>query len=82
MAESLGQVTSATSELGQTLENIKRATTDTSAASENVAEEAQSMSEGVTRLEQLLDQFQYDDKEQETRNRAALPAKAKKVAKK
>ena len=40
------------------------------------------MSEGVTRLEQLLDQFQYDDKKQETRNRAALPAKAKKVAKK
>ena len=82
MAESLNQVTSATAELGQTLENIKRATTDTSAASENVAEEAQSMSEGVARLEQLLDQFQYDDKAQETKNRALLPAKAKKAVKK
>jgi len=75
MAESIGQVTSATAELGQTLENIKRATTDTSAASENVAEEAQSMSEGVARLEQLLDQFQYDEKEQSGGNPALPSAK-------
>ena len=40
------------------------------------------MSEGVARLEQLLDQFQYDDKAQETKNRALLPAKAKKAVKK
>lgn len=74
MAEAIGRVTSATSEVGQTLENIKRATADTAAASENVAGEAQSMSEGVAHLEQLLDQFQYDGKGQETGNRAPLPA--------
>ena len=62
MAESLGQVTSATSLVDETLDNIKRATTDTATASENVAHEAQNMSEGVARLEALLDLFQYDDK--------------------
>ena len=73
MTKAIGRVTSATSEVGQTLENIKRATVDTAAASENVAGEAQSMSEGVAHLEQLLDQFQYDGKGQETGNRAPLP---------
>ena len=62
MAESLGQVTSATSLVDETLDNIKRATTDTATASENVAHEAQTMSEGVAHLETLLDLFQFDDK--------------------
>ena len=73
MAESIGLVTGATSEVGDTLENIKRATTDTATASENVAGEAQRMTEGVARLEELLGLFRYDGKGEGTEPRGALP---------
>ena len=73
MANSVGQVSSATAEVGKTLEDIKKATGGTAAASENVATEAQRMSEGVARLEVMVGRFRFDE-EDEGKGGTALPS--------
>ena len=76
MANSVAEATSATEEVVKTLNAIKAATGETATASENVAEEAQSLSEGVDKLQNILAMFRYDDKETNERNsRALLPPK-------
>ncbi len=75
MAESVNSVTTATLEIGTALEHIQSATADTAVASESVAEEAQGMTEGVIKIEQLLDRFNYDGKGKENEETADAPKK-------
>ncbi len=79
MAHAVSQVTQATSEVVRTLGGIKDATTDTSAASENVAQEATRLSAGVEKLQNILDMFVYDDERTNEKNAGMLalpPGKA------
>lgn len=61
MSNSVNLVAASTSEIETALGHIQSATAETAAASENVATEAQDMTEGVARLEELLSQFKYDE---------------------
>ena len=60
MAESVNAVASSINEIGTALGHIQSATAETAYASENVAKEAQDMTGGVEKLEELLAQFKYD----------------------
>ena len=72
MASAVAQVTQATTEVVRTLNGIKDATADTSAASENVAQEATRLSEGVEKLQKILDMFVYDDERTNEKNASLL----------
>ncbi|MDR2179085.1 MAG: methyl-accepting chemotaxis protein [Synergistaceae bacterium] len=60
MTSGVAKVTQATTEVVNALNNIRSATGETSAASENVAEEAQKLSGGVEKLQNILAMFRYD----------------------
>ena len=77
MANSVSVVTASTAEIGTSLSHIQSATAETAAASENVAKEAQDMTEGVARLEELISQFSFDsESDGDSSKRAALGSSA------
>lgn len=78
MANSVNRVTTATADIGKALQNIQSATAETASASESVATEAQNMTEGVMKLEELVSRFQYDGKHQDEHTHQALPPKKNK----
>ena len=61
MADTVTQVSGATSDAVRNLGNIQAATEDTASASENVAREAQVLSEGVEKLREIVAMFRHDD---------------------
>ncbi len=72
MADAVTRVTGATADVVKTLGGIRDATAETSAASENVAQEAQRLSEGVQKLQNILDMFVYDDEHTNEKNAGML----------
>lgn len=60
MANSVSTVSKSMDEIGTALGHIQNATAETAAASESVANEAQEVTLGVAKLEELLSQFKYD----------------------
>ena len=77
MASSVNMVSESTDEIGTALGHIQSATAETAAASESVANEAQEVTAGVTKLEELLSQFKYDDEPSST-DASRLSPKGKK----
>ena len=75
MASSVNVVTESTNEIGNALGQIQHATNETAVASESVANEAQEVTLGVAKLEELLSQFRYDDVRSEAAPRLALKGK-------
>ena len=61
MTNSANIVSASIAEIGKALGQIQSATAETASASENVAQEAQGMTGGVAKLEELLAQFKYDN---------------------
>ncbi len=72
MASAVARVTGATSDVVRTLGGIRDATAETSAASENVAQEATRLSAGVERLQNILEMFVYDDERTNEQNAVML----------
>ena len=77
MAGTVTQVSEATSEAVQNLGNIQSATEDTAAASENVAREAQGLSEGVEKLREIVAMFRHDDVTENGKELMRLEGKAR-----
>lgn len=63
MAAGIDEVTKSTVEVTTHMDNIRQSTEETSLASEQVAKEAEILSEGVGRLKQLVAQFRFDAQE-------------------
>ncbi len=61
MATSVTEVAKATADVVRALDGIRSATAETSAAGENVAHEAQHLTEGVETLRTILAMFRYDE---------------------
>ncbi len=60
MARGIDQATKGTIETTEILHNVKKGSDDTALASEQVAQEAQNLSSGAERLNELVEQFQLE----------------------
>lgn len=72
MEDSVTQVVKGTEEVMRALNGIKSATDSTAAASENVAKEAHGLNEGVSKLQNILAMFRYDDENKNEQNARGL----------
>lgn len=72
MATAVARASQATAEVKENLDGIKAAASDTSIAGENVAQEAQRLSEGAERLHGIIEMFMYDDPRTNEMNAARL----------
>jgi len=72
MADAVSRVAKATTDVVRTLDGIRDAATDTSAAGENVAQEAQQLTHGVESLQNILNMFLFDDEKINEQNAAML----------